>query len=443
MAWLRKSGSTVRAQDLAIEAFDESAVGWADLVAFFLPMHTATRLAARLIPKVRSLNPRVHVAAYGLYAPMNENYLRGLGVRTVLGGEFEPGLSALADRLKRGETVSPDDQPEPRISLARQEFVVPDRADLPALDRYAHLLLPGGEERTVGYVEASRGCKHRCRHCPVVPVYDGQFRIVPKGIVLADVRQQIAAGAQHMTFGDPDFLNGPGHAIPLVEAMHAEFPDLTYDVTIKIEHLLAAGNTLEILKETGCLFVTTAVESVDDHVLALLEKGHTRDDFYRVAGCFDALGLGLSPTFVPFTPWTTLEGYLDLLNAIVELNLVARVAPVQLTIRLLIPPGSRLLELAEVQSLAGPLDAEVLSYPWSSPDPRVDALHGEVQRLVQREADAPPGQVFLKIWDLAHARAGGRVPPLEASRIDTRQPPRLSEPWYCCAEPTDAQLALV
>ena len=122
---------------------------------------------------------------------------------------------------------------------------------------------------------------------------------------------------------------------------------------------------------------------------------------------------------------------------------MARVAPVQLTIRLLIPPGSRLLELAEVQSFVGPLDAEALSYPWSSPDPRVDALHGEVQRLVQREADAPPGLVFLKIWDLAHARAGRRVPPLDASRINTQPPPRLSEPWYCCAEPTDAQLALV
>ena len=439
-AMLRQRGAVVRTLDLAVERVDEEVFCGADLIAFYVPMHTATRLAARMIPKVRGLNPSAHIAAYGLYAPMNEIYLRHLGVQTVLGGEFEEGLTALAQRLERGVEAMLGEQLEPRISLARQDFVIPDREGLPALDQYAYLRLPNGDRRTAGYVETSRGCKHRCRHCPVVPVYNGRFRIIPRQIVLEDIRQQAAAGARHITFGDPDFFNGPTHALRIVRAVHEDFPELTYDVTIKVEHLLAHRKLLPVLKETGCLFVTTAVESVDDQVLAILEKGHTREDFFRVVRLFDEAGLSLAPTFVAFTPWSTLDGYLDLLNVIAELELIRSVAPVQLTIRLLIPPGSRLLELAEVRARVGPLDEAALVYPWLNPDPAVDALHTQIRALVQQGATKPNDQVFGEIWKLAHERAGRST--LSVPAMGARfAPAQLSEPWYCCAEPTEEQFA--
>jgi len=98
-AWLRERGASVTCLDLSREAFREAPVRAADLVAFYVPMHTATRLAVQLIEPVRRLNPSVHVCFYGLYAPMNESYLRELGVETILGGEFEEGLSNLIERL--------------------------------------------------------------------------------------------------------------------------------------------------------------------------------------------------------------------------------------------------------------------------------------------------------------------------------------------------------
>src|SRR5262249_37835230 len=147
--------------------------------------------------------------------------------------------------------------------------------------------------------------KHRCRHCPIVPVYNGAFRIVQQDVVLEDIRNQVAAGAQHITFGDPDFFNGPGHAVAIVEALDKEFPALTYDVTIKIEHLLRHRALLPVLRGTGCAFVTSAVESLDDAVLGKLEKGHTKADFIEVLHLTREAGLPLSPTFIPFTPWTT------------------------------------------------------------------------------------------------------------------------------------------
>src|SRR5205085_9529403 len=139
-------------------------------------------------------------------------------------------------------------------------FITPDRSGLPALSRYATLQMPDGSRRVVGYTEASRGCKHVCRHCPVVPIYDGRFRVVQPDVVLADVDAQIAAGAQHITFGDPDFLNGPSHAVRLVTQLHAKHSAVTYDVTIKVEHLLQHRDLLGTLRDTGCLFVTSAVE---------------------------------------------------------------------------------------------------------------------------------------------------------------------------------------
>lgn len=441
-AWLRKRSHSVVCLDLARQDLDESAVKSADLIAIYLPMHTATRLAAQLLPALRALNPRAHLCCYGLYAPMNEAYLRSLGVATILGGEFENGLVHLAERVLQanGNSASQLSQEELLVSVERLQFEVPDRSGMPALQKYAHLIIPQDGYRIVGSTEASRGCKHLCRHCPIVPVYKGVFRIVPRQIVMEDIRRQVAQGAQHISFGDPDFFNGIGHAIPLVEQFHREFPEITYDVTIKIEHLRKYAEHLPKLKETGCLFVVSAVESVDDAVLAALEKGHTRADFLQVAETFRAREMTLHPTFVPFSPWTTVESYLDLLRVISEQQLTGNVAPIQLGIRLLIPEGSRMLELEDIRRAIGPFDRESLVYPWKHADPRVDALSDAVQGIAaaaDREK-ATRTQAFERVWVAAHRAAGIAAPPL--SKNPARAVPFLSEPWYCCAEPTPDQL---
>lgn len=332
------------------------------------------------------------------------------------------------------------DDAAPGVHLGKIDFLVPDRSGLPPLDRYAKLELPDGGRRTVGFAEASRGCKHLCRHCPIVPVYDGRFRVVPREVVLADVRQQVAAGAEHISFGDPDFFNGPTHALRIVAAMHAEHPRVTFDATIKIEHLLRHRARLPALRDAGCLFITSAVEAVDDGILARLRKNHTTADFEAAAALMRAAGIALAPTFVAFTPWTTLAGYRDLLERIADLGLVASVPPVQLSIRLLVPHGSRLLELPEVRNLVGPFDRTLLGYPWRHPDPRVDALQARVADLVERGGEETSREeTFANAWGLAHAALGAPAPALPS---DLGEPiPRHSEPWYCCAEPTGEQLA--
>jgi radical SAM superfamily enzyme YgiQ (UPF0313 family) len=443
-AWLRKRGHIVVLLDLARQSLDEAAIADAQLIAIYLPMHTATRLAAQLIPQLCKHNPRAHLCCYGLYAPMNAEYLRAFGVSTVLGGEFEEGLVQLAERLATdGNSIAQSS--DSMISMARLQFEVPDRSGMPPMEKYAHLIVPGDGYRIVGSTEASRGCKHLCRHCPIVPVYKGVFRIVGCDIVLEDIRRQVAAGAQHITFGDPDFFNGIRHAMELVEAFHREFPAVTYDVTIKIEHLLKYEHHLPTLRDTGCLFIISAVESVDDAVLGFLGKGHTREDFLRVIRTFRELGMTLHPTFVPFTPWTTVDGYLDLLRVIAEQGVIENVAPVQLGIRLLIPQGSRMLELEEVRRLVGPFDPQSLAYPWKNTDPRLDALSETVQQIAaaaEHQKESRPA-TFARIWKAAHAAAGLPAPQLNLSARSQVSVPFLSEPWYCCAEPTQDQLVSI
>jgi radical SAM superfamily enzyme YgiQ (UPF0313 family) len=434
-AWLEQAGTSVQTVDLAVENLPEEAVREADLVGFYVPMHTAGRIATAVARHVRDLKPDVHMCFFGLYAPVNERFFRSLGADTILGGEFEEGLVSLVRRLESGRS-SAGEQVEPVISLAKQSFIVPDRTGLPALERYASLV-DGERRRTVGYTEATRGCKHTCRHCPVVPVYGGRFRAVARDVVMADIRQQVRAGAEHITFGDPDFFNGPGHALPLVRQLHEEFPQISYDVTIKIEHLVKHAKHLPVLKETGCLFVTSAVESIDPKTLEYFDKRHTPEDFAFVVHAFCDIDLTLSPTFVTFTPWTTPANYLALLEAIQELDLIHNVSPIQYAIRLLIPAGSRLLELPHVQELVEPFDDEALCYPWTHPDPRVDALHEDVLRIVHdRAADESRVDTFAKVWRAAHDAYGAQVADRLNGAREKQAParaavPYLNEPWYC------------
>jgi hypothetical protein len=442
-AWLRADGHQVACIDLAQGRLDDAPIADAQLIAIQLAMHTATRIAAEALPKLRALAPNAHVCVYGLYGPVNEAWLKARGITTVLGGEFEEELRALAGRIaaeKDSKSKTDSLVSAPHQAGNRVEFRVPDRTDLAPLERHSRLRLADGTEKTMGFVDATRGCKHVCRHCPVVPVYQGRFRAVPVDIVLADIDQQVAAGAQHISFGDPDFFNGPTHAERILRAMHERHPHLTFDAVIKIEHLLAEKSRLPLLKETGCEFIISAVESVDDTILEHLAKGHTREDFVATVALMREHGVGLTPTFLAFTPWTTLEGYLDLLGMLVTLNLIDNVPAIQLAIRLLIPSGSYLLKLEGFNDLIEPFNPDALGYPWTHRDPRVDSLQQAVMRAAER-ADTE-GQTrfeaFGDIWQLAHDALNLEAPVL-LRQMDVT-PSQHTENWYCCAEPTTAQI---
>src|SRR5882672_9377659 len=437
-AWLKREGFAVTCLDLSLQKLDPEILEDADLAALYVGMHTATRIAVQALPRIKRLAPKAHLCVFGLYAPMNEALLRRLGVGTVLGGELEPALVSLCQRLRANGTAMI--QSEPVISLGRVPFVVPDRSGLPKLSRYAHLVLPDGSTRVAGFAEGSRGCKHLCRHCPVVPVYQRKFRIVPADVVMEDIREQVGEGATHVSFGDPDFFNGPTHGLRLARALHAAFPDVTFHATIKIQHIIDHAELLPELRRSGCLFITSAVEAVDGDILRLLAKNHTSRDFDRAVALIHLLAIGLAPPFVVLTTTTPLEDSIHPLERLVALPIVESVPPVQLTIRLLVPEGSYLLQLPGFKEKLLAFDPALLGYPWVHPDPRVDRLQQDLQAEVARyeQEGVPRREEFSAIWRMAHEAAAHPAPKL-AGNLGSPIP-RLSEPWYCCAEPTDQQL---
>jgi radical SAM superfamily enzyme YgiQ (UPF0313 family) len=453
LGFLERAGFAADTLDIAVEIFDTAKLDRAHFVGISVPMHTALRLGVRVAERIREINPSATICFYGLYAALNADYLLEHGADYCIGGECETPMVALVEALQAQNGSI--DRPSPlagvrrnghapfvdvegviqrgapaRPYLQRLPFAAPVRRTLPLLDKYARLEHKG-QRRVVGYVEASRGCLHLCTHCPIPPVYGGRFFVIPEKTVLEDIRQQVLAGASHITFGDPDFLNGPGHSLQVVRAMHAEFPDLTFDITTKVEHILKRGAILPELGKLGCLFLVSAVESVSDTVLDILEKNHTRADIEEALKVVRAAAIAPRPTWVAFTPWTTLGDYLDMLAFIEENGMIDHVDPVQYTIRLLVPPGSYLLKRPEMTPHLGPLDQASFCYRWTHPDPRMDLLQKKVSTVVEKDVHAgeDPGVTFYRVWSLAAGRKSATLMPTLPA--DRDRAPRLSEPWFC------------
>ncbi len=430
-AFLERAGFAPTTVDLAVEPLDDATVRRARFAGVAVPMHTALRLGVRAAERIRRINPGCFVCFYGLYALLNADYLLAGVADAVIGGELEGPLVALVEQLERGGKAATALTP----SLGKLMYPVPERAGLLDLHRYVHFTRDGAVT-PAGYVEASRGCLHHCLHCPIPPVYGGRFFAVPRDVVLRDIRQLVARGAGHITFGDPDFLNGPGHALKVARALHAEFPWVSFDFTAKIEHILRHRALFPELAALGCAFVVSAVESLSDLVLANLEKGHTRADVPRALDVVRQAGISLRPSFVAFTPWTTQQDYLDLLDFVEAHALIDAVDPVQYAIRLLVPPGSALLTRPAIRPHLGALDAAAFTYRWTHPDPRMDRLQAAVAGLVEAAARAAedPRHTFARVREAALAAGGaagpaGRVVPAPAH--PPSRSPRLTEPWFC------------
>jgi radical SAM superfamily enzyme YgiQ (UPF0313 family) len=430
-AFLERAGYAPAVMDVSVEPLDAERVRRAKLVAISVPMHTALRLGVKVAERVRALNVTCHIAFYGLYATLNADHLLAGVTDSVLSGEIDAALVDLASALDRSPAQEPGVEAR-RTVLDKLAFPVPSRAQLPSLKKYAHLERDGGLT-LAGYVEASRGCRHMCRHCPIPPVYGGRFFVVPVDVVLADVRQQVEAGAAHITFGDPDFLNGPGHALAVARALHREFPELTFDFTAKIEHLLRRRAHLAELGQLGCVFIVAAAESLSETVLAHLDKGHTRADIDAAVRLVSEAGITLRPTWVPFTPWTSLDDYRALLDFIAVHRLIDATDPVQYAIRLLIPPGSLLLESPALRPYLGELVEAQFYHRWTHPDARMEALHADVSALVAGAADQrqDAAVVFQRVVELADRAAGVAARAFVTPAPNRKRPPRLTEPWFC------------
>lgn len=441
LAWLAAAGIAAHAVDLAQEPLAQhaQAVRSARWVGISTPMHTALRVGVQAARAVRALNPAAHISFYGHYAALNAAQLFHADADSVLAGELQTVLPQLAQAVLQGtwdaqapppgvRTAHCPDAAMPTRNTAAE--LQPQRTGLQPLQCYAQLR-SNGQLQLAGYTEATRGCKHLCAHCPIPPVYAGRFVAVPVEAVLADVHAQVAAGARHITFGDPDFLNGPAHAMRIARALHQQLPHVTFDFTAKVSHIAANAALFAEFAALGCLFVVSAVESLAAPVLQALHKGHTRAELELALRTLDAAGIALRISLVAFTPWTTLADYLEQLAWLRANDLVEHIDAVQLGIRLLIPPGSLLLREFGNAAWLGALDAENYCHPWTHPDARMDALWAQVSACTAAAArsEEHARTTFAAVEQLAYA-AAGRIAPAPGPRLRP-PPPGLTESWFC------------
>ncbi len=447
MAFLRRQGVNADALDVSVEGFDAEKIMRANFIGISVPMHTALRLGVSVAQEIRKINADCHICFYGLYASLNADYLLESVADSIIGGEFETPLVELIQTVLAKNNTDQDTGKmlalpvgvktkthEAAPNLAHLNFVRPERSVLPTLNLYARLQYKS-EERLVGYVEASRGCLHTCTHCPIPSVYGGRFFVVPSAVLLEDIRSLVAAGAEHITFGDPDFLNGPLHSLRLVRALHEEFPHLTFDCTVKVEHIIKHKELFAEFAQSGCIFVVSAVESLSNTVLMHLEKGHTRKDVFEALQILRDAGISMRPSLVSFTPWTTLDDFIEVLDFVEAENLIDAIDPVQYSIRLLVPPGSVLLGREDTKRWIGKLNQEAFTYEWQHPDKRMDELQKRVAGLVEVavQTNEDTMETFYHIRDLAYRMRGDDTASLAKVHVASVRirPPRLTEAWFC------------
>ncbi len=400
----------------------------ASAVILSAPMYTGASIARDLLTECAIDLQTKKTVVVGLYAMVLKDALLsapipGLDIDGIVFSETLDASGAL-ELLETGEVLT-------RKRAAKRPYLI-QRRDLVPLASYRTVSYQG-QDKTSGYLETTVGCRHRCRHCPVVPIWDGRIAINDAPAVLQDAKNQIAAGAAHLSFGDPDFLNAPRHTLGILKEIHRHDPTVTFDFTTKISEIVAHPDIWGELYEQGLIFVISAVESLNPRVLERLDKQHNASDVAAARDFLFGAHIGLHPTFCPFTPWSEPEDLVDIASFVVSSRLTNVVEPVQLSIELLTPPNSLLLKDRE---FFGPYDAQRMGFPPIYADDNLSTLQQVLSEVAAKGATANEDYSRTIASQIEHIEnISGRSVPFFDISAPVPDPATVSEPWFCCAAP--------
>ena len=417
LAWpaaeLTRAGHEVRSVDLAVEPWPAADVGWAEAVAFSVPMHTALRLALAAIDRLRARAPACRspsTACTPRWRPQPAPLARATSRSPA-----RPAPPSRAGWRGTARWVAPR-WPSTSGGHGPQAWTVscsrvgaPRSRGLPPLSRH-------GRRRA-----ARRDGRGEPGLQPPLPALPGPRRlqraVAPVGAeaVLADVDGLVAAGAGHVRFADPDFLNRPAHALRVAVGPPRPAPRRHVRRDDKVLRVPAAPPRRRRRTRGPRDRSSRLGLRVDERHRAGPAGQGPHGGRRRPCRRRAARGGRRDPApLLPFTPWTCRQDLVDIVDFVAAFDLVANVDPVQYSIRLLIPPGSLLLE-ADDPVLAGRLqefDAALLGYRWSAEDPLLDELQAELAALTERAAETaePAAATYAAVRALVFARLGRRDP---------------------------------
>lgn len=383
---LRNAGyHNLRFHDTYVDGLPDDLFADADLVAVAVPLFDALQAALQLSEMIRASRPEAKIVFFGQYATLNAARIPGRYADYAVCGEWEQPLVNLARHLCTGEVldkmglVDARDAranmiPHPYITRNRIELT--DRSVAPGLQKYPqpHVeKMLGTSDIVVGGVESTRGCHHKCAYCSVYATYDGKVVPIKDDIVVEDVRNLVALGMTHLTFTDAEFFNAKNQGLRLLRVLHAEFPDLTYDFTTRIDHILEHEEALREMQTLGVRFITSALEFPTQVVLDVVSKEISIDDIEQAIVTLRRIGIRLSPTFIMFNPWVSKADMETFREFIKRNDLDGVVDPIQYETRLHLYKGSPLLTRHSTAGLE--LIEHEFHYDWKHPDPDVDAMY--------------------------------------------------------------------
>ena len=388
-----------------------------DALGIYASMHTASVLAQNYL-KNKILPKKVFT--FGLYG----NVLSELNENIYYVEDFE------SDKLSTYLNIKFNDN----FTLKN---TVPDRKILPDISKYAHLV-KGNRKLIAGSVETTYGCKHSCTHCPVPIVFNRSFKTYSEEKIINDVSNQIESGAKHISFNDPDFFNGPKYSLKILDILVNKFPSITYDSTIKVEHILKYEKYFIELSKMNMLFVISAFETTNDFILNILQKNHSSYDIEKATEISLLNNMDIRPTWMPFTPWTEIKDLHNIISFIEKYQLRETVDPIQLTIKLLIPKNSLILTTPEIQKYIGVYDQESFSHLWSYKNPQVGELQETLFDYILQSYDTDEKTQYKDMATLIEEFSNVKL--LSTNGYDYKQTPKLSESWFCCSEPNQIQI---
>ncbi|MFB4212861.1 RCCLKC-tail radical SAM protein [Shouchella sp. 1P09AA] len=384
---LIKDGHDVQVLDTYVEGIVESKFEGKDLIAISIPLFDAVHAGVELSKKAAEINPTAHVTFFGQHATINARRFTGKYSHSSVTGEWEKPLRLLAQHLEGnyegdipGLVTAEHIINETHIApcMDRKSFDLPSRSILPSLHKYPqkqinHLL---GSDQVVGSTEIARGCHHRCLYCSVFAAYGGKVLLIPEDIVINDVRNLVEDGMTHLTFVDADFFNAKYHGIKIIRALNKEFPNLTYDFTTRVDHILENKETLVELRNLGVKFITSALEFPSEQVLDEVAKETSVTDIEDAIWYLKDIGIKLNPTFIMFNPWTSLDDLTHFRSFVDKNDLNQYIDPIQYETRLYLYKGSPLLNQQSIKNLD--LTEHEFHFDWKHPNQEVDELYYEM-----------------------------------------------------------------
>lgn len=365
-------------EGLALERFSD-----ADLVFICVPLFDSLTAGTQLAKQLKEAKPSQKICFFGQYATINAKSLASKYGDYAIAGEWEKPIVSLAKHLsgEQGQDLRGVIDRTRGLSseivvpqLIRDGFRLPRRDLAPPLHKYPQPQLEKllGEKKVVGGVEGSRGCHHKCSYCSVYAAYDGKVLLVSDDLVERDVTNLVAQGMTHLTFTDADFFNAKKHGLKIIRTLHSQFPDLTYDFTTRVDHILENKDAIKEMGQLGLAFITTALEFPKQEVLDQVFKEMNVPMIEEALAFLKEAGVKVNPTFITFNPWVSLEDMAELHDFIARNELENIVDPIQFETRLHLYKGLPLFNNDTVKELQ--LEEHEFHFDWQHADSRLDKL---------------------------------------------------------------------